>query len=57
MNTDEIREKVRSLVQSLSKPEQDILHRVIQLEKEKLYLDNPKFLVDDIEEIVRRAIK
>ncbi|HEY3364930.1 MAG TPA: hypothetical protein VGK74_07765 [Symbiobacteriaceae bacterium] len=57
MNADEIKVKVRELLQQLSKDDQTLFAKAIRAEQDKLHMGNPYGIIDDLEAIVRGVVK
>lgn len=57
MASEEIKDKVKQLIGTLSREEQLLLKGVIRAEQEKLHMKNPFGINDDIERIVREVFK
>lgn len=57
MSANEIKEKVRAIIQALSRDEQLLFRNVLLAEREKLHMSKPLGINDDLERVVREVIK
>jgi Xaa-Pro aminopeptidase len=52
-----IKDDVRQLLELLTDEEKTLFKRVLEAEKSKLHLKNPRNIMEDLERAVREAIK
>lgn len=57
MNFQQDLDEIQEPITNASPAVREIIERVLQLEKDKLYLKNPRYINDDILKIIKDAVQ